>query len=353
MTQAPESTGRYGSVLDEIPAEARPLLSQALDIVASDKKDGERLVRLLCEQGLPLKFFPEEPGKNGGAVMLGDSAVEDGRVKLNPESISLYPEQSLGAAVMVLAHELRHLEQLATNMLMLEQQGKIVPPMEAVLYTYIIEADAQATATDIAFRLMKQGKPEAWEHITKEESNYKDMADGYKSATVREPGAEESGYAKKMAFNKWFTTDWSLGYASDNLDYRPTDGIQREMVKGGARIENMEQGDLSRLGNYLANAAPEKYAGQITVPTADLRRIEQAEKDFTRLVQDVESGRLHDRSLKVGKDAYGREIPPAAPVTPSSAQAAKPVVSGPAETPDAGPKKTQPLSSRFNKPSGI
>ncbi|TAL31851.1 MAG: hypothetical protein EPN97_10600 [Alphaproteobacteria bacterium] len=353
MTPSPESTGRYGSALEEIPGEARPLLAQALDILAMDKKDGERLVRLLCEQGLPLKFFPEEPGKGGGAVTLGDSAVEDGRVKLNPESVGLYPGQTLGATVMILAHELRHLEQLVTNTLMLEQQGKIVPPVEAVLYTYMIEADAQATATEISFLLMKQGKPEAWEYITKEESNYKDMADGYKNATVREPGAEESGYARKMAFNKWFTTDWSLGYASDNIDYRPSDNIHREMLKGGARIENMEQGDFAQLGKYLANADPQKYAEQVTVPAKDLRRVEQAEKDFTRLTQDVESGQLHDRSLKVEKDAYGREIAPAAPVRPSTAEAAKPVVSEPAETPDAGPRKPQPLSSRFNRPSGI
>ncbi len=76
---------------------------------------------------------------------------------------------------------------------------KIPAPLETLWYDRLIEADAEATATDIAYKLKDAGKPEAWDAMQK--MPYTGAAKAYEAAVLKNPNAVADGTAKRAAFD--------------------------------------------------------------------------------------------------------------------------------------------------------
>jgi hypothetical protein len=104
--------------------------------------------------------------------------------------------------VVILAHELRHLDQYA--------RGFCPSPQfdikEEVRFTFIVEADAMAVTANEIWKLKQAEDSAPWEAFSQIE-NYQDIARSY-AGVMQEGGPTEK--ALSAAFTQWFASDWRV-----------------------------------------------------------------------------------------------------------------------------------------------
>lgn len=183
-----------------VPLVERLRINRALDTIAK-VPEGKVLVDLLKESGIPVKM--EKKFGQTGAALNSMKSTRDGVLKIEPGQIILPAFSNHGRLVAHMTHELRHLQQVMGNVLD-PAVTKAVSPLESIWYNRVIEADASATAVDIAYKLHKAGHSDAWQELQRSRSGPTNIAASYGEAVQKNPKAAEDGSAKRAAYDGWF-----------------------------------------------------------------------------------------------------------------------------------------------------
>ncbi len=139
----------------------------------------------------------------GAAVCLEDRPTTvRGAYNVGRNLIELRADLDFGERLLILIHELRHLDQFGRGFC----PSTDFDLEEAVRFTYMVEADAQAIATLYAWRLREAGDARAWDAIARLRE-YADIGAVFADA-MRHGAAPETAVA--AAFDAWFTSPWRV-----------------------------------------------------------------------------------------------------------------------------------------------
>jgi hypothetical protein len=138
----------------------------------------------------------------------------------------------------------------------------IPSPVERIWYDRAVEADAQATAVEIAWKLKDTGKPAAWNSLTSFEEPGNTIATAYEKQALADPASVDDGRAKRAAFDEWFVTKTRLDYSFTELynGWAVEKVIDKDKLEKltahGSKLEPLKVSDIEKLGelssvNYL------------------------------------------------------------------------------------------------------
>jgi hypothetical protein len=271
-------------------------LVAALDEI-SKTPEGKRLVDQFVASGVSLKL-DRSANDTGGQFWPSYAVQPEGHLETLPLRIIATGASGDGRLIAVLAHELQHLNQAQNRNLSPFSLGKIPNPEEVILHNRFMEADAQATATEIAYQLKQQGLPEAWDSL-QTITDKREIAQAYEAAIKADPAAAEKGYAKRAAFDTWFTAKTTTGqklsafYDHVGIEAWASDKLLEDLMKNGARPGSVTQEEYRRLGqqasgiNYLdlpgTRPLDDPYYGEKTYSLKDAEQLARNNETYARL----------------------------------------------------------------------
>jgi len=235
----------------------------------SSVPEGKQLVNLMQTTNADIRLMPS-PTQGGGVHITSLPKVEDGNMLSDPLGINVAGFTSRGEMTAILIHEMQHRKQLFGDVLS-PMNTKIPSPIETLWYNRVTEADAQATAIDIAYKMSKAGKPHAWEHLQK--SNFSPHAvKGYQDAVDANPAALTDGTAKRAAFDGWFQdvkgtkgVDLARVYNNQGLSkWIATQQIEKLALEGGKPLAPLTHADIAKVG--VLSAASFAGANYLDLP---------------------------------------------------------------------------------------
>lgn len=139
----------------------------------------------------------------GTAICVEDRpSVARGSYEVESNLIELRADLDEGAKLLILIHELRHLDQYGRGFC----PSSDYDMGEMTRFTFMVEADAQAIATYYAWRLAEAGKPKAFEAM-RAMPEYADVGASFERAIAE--GAEPE-IAVAVAFDRWFASPWRV-----------------------------------------------------------------------------------------------------------------------------------------------
>ena len=139
----------------------------------------------------------------GTALCVEDRpSVARGSYEVDSNLIALRASLDAGAKLLILIHELRHLDQYGRGFC----PSTDYDMSEMARFTFMVEADAQAIATYYAWQLAEAGHPGAWEAV-RAMPEYADVAASFERA-VAEGAAPDIAVA--AAFDRWFASPWRV-----------------------------------------------------------------------------------------------------------------------------------------------
>ena len=141
--------------------------------------------------------------ENGTAICTEPRpSIARGAYNVEQNVIELRSDLDPGERLLILIHELRHLDQFDRGFCPTVD----VDIREMERFTFMVEADAQAVATYYAWQLAQSGQPEAW-HAILRLKEYADIGAVFANR-VGEGVAPE--LAVEAAFDAWFTSTWRV-----------------------------------------------------------------------------------------------------------------------------------------------
>jgi hypothetical protein len=223
----------------------------------SSVPEGKMLVDQARKDGISIMGTPGPLNGNEGVLLTFIKRDEDGQRRLLHE-IKVNTFHSRGKMASLLAHELQHYNQ-AKNKMLGVSVDHIEAPLDSVWRNRMTEADAQATAVDIIYKLKLAGKPEAWNEELKRKNGYSPIAREYEKLARSDPSSVEDGRAKRAAFDKWFAFKTPVGNADISrfynrqgiLNFPDKTEIVLRAEKDGAKISPLTPQELERLGTLL------------------------------------------------------------------------------------------------------
>lgn len=253
-------TAQNPSVLvSALPLVEKMRINRALEDISSIP-EGKALVDQARANGIPIEL-DTRPYARGG-VHSGENSILNGQMIRTSKGIGLQGYATHGTIVSMLTHELRHAQQTHKNVIT-GFDDKILSPVESIWHNRFIEADAEATATDIAWKLKESGKPDSWKAL-KKKANYTGITDAYEKAATENPSAVSSGHAKRAAFDEWFSASTKYGhkvtdvYNAQAIRNYPARSDLEKMASHGKPFGGLETRQLQKLGaldgsmiNYL------------------------------------------------------------------------------------------------------
>jgi len=251
-----------------LPLVEKMRINRALDTL-SKVPEGKVLVDLLKDSGIPVQM--EKKFGQTGAALTTMTGVGGGKLKMEPRGVILPAYATHGRLVAHLTHELRHLQQIMGNV-QNPAMTKAVSPMEAIWYNRVIEADATATAVDVAYKLHKAGHSEAWQEMNRDRTTPTNIAAAYDAAIKKNPKAVEDGSAKRAAYDGWFEARGGAGRELSEVynrqgivNYIPVMGPLKGGMLDNTPLQPLQPQDIKKVGalsggavNYLdvAGARP-------------------------------------------------------------------------------------------------
>lgn len=254
LSQATVTLDNPSALMTAVPLVANLRINRALDTIASIP-EGKGLVEVLSLSGVPVKM-DNHFLREGAHLGTRSTANSDKGYQSKPVEIVVGAFSTHGRLVAHLAHELQHLNQEHNSMLTLASR-KLVSPLEAIWYDAAIEADAEATAVDIAYKLKRAGKSDAWDEMKNGRVNRPEFSAAYEDAVKKNPAAADNGQAKRAAFDAWFTAKLGRGglladayFAQGWSAYRRTEGALDSAITGNrkAEIGPLSKDDIRNLG---------------------------------------------------------------------------------------------------------
>jgi hypothetical protein len=296
--------------------------------------EGAALVENLRSTNLPHNLSMNPATAGGGAVSYRWQRLST-TLTNKPTDLSVSGFTTHGSLVSVLAHELRHLQQATSNE-MSPFHGKIVTPGSSMVYNRFVEADAQATATDIAWKLKEMGKPDAWNDLHGGKW-MEQVAKAYEELAVTDPAALTDGRAKRAAFDAWFTAETAEGvrvadvYNQQGLGSYPNPYLLETAAQNGAVFAgDLTAADYARAGgnggdNYLTRtgglALDDPFYQTAVMPPIGHAHLDQQQQVYTRLrdhFNEAAKQQEFDFGPKPASEAGGPAVIEVAPISPTA-----------------------------------
>lgn len=257
MSKAPIVVKEPIALLTAIPYVQNLRMNRALEEISSIP-EGKKLVDSVLD-GTKLALNCD-PRYSGGSNCFFTSYT-DGKFRQSTNLIMADGYTTHGDTVGILIHELHHQRQVKEGV-MKPLRDKIPSPVEQVWYERAMEADAQATATDIAWKLKEAGKPAAWQAMSELGGWRQQVTEAYAKKAEQDPASVDSGEAKREAFDTWFSAKSSKGLTTPQIYNRqalgnlPTSENIHDMHKAGKPLAPITVADIEKLGsiaevNYL------------------------------------------------------------------------------------------------------
>jgi hypothetical protein len=141
----------------------------------------------------------------------------------NSRVIALSPDLTFDEKLLVVVHELRHLDQIRRGFV----PSLSLDRREYVRLVFALEADAQALTTLYAWSERAAGRPKLWA-AAETLAHYEDMA----AAFAAEHGATaDPALATRAAFAAWYASDWRR-----EMYYRSACGQYLDQLDGAHRV---------------------------------------------------------------------------------------------------------------------
>jgi hypothetical protein len=244
-------------------------LKRALSDIASIP-EGAALVEAAA--GVPKIHLDPNPTVSGGQFCTKRS-VNGTDLTVIAEKINIAGLATMGSIVTTLVHELQHKRQMDHKVLH-AFHDKTPSPIEILWHERMIEADAEATAVDIAWKLKENGKPQAWNHIRTAREWPIALAAEYEKKALADPSSVASGAAKRAAFDAWFDAFGGMVsemYNNQGVRKNPSPEVLEDMHKAGKPFAPLTIADMEKIGdigpvNYL------KLPGGKPLDSPDYRR---------------------------------------------------------------------------------
>lgn len=287
-------TAQNPSVLvTAIPLVEKMRVNRALEDISSIP-EGKALVDQSRANGIPIELNTH-PYARGGAHIRHSRILHGEMVDIS-QGIKVQGYATHGTIVSMLAHELRHAQQTQENVIT-GFDDKIIPPVESIWYNRFTEADAEATATDIAWKLKESGKPDAWKAL-KKESFAVGISAAYEKTATENPSAVSSGHAKRAAFDEWFSAHTKSGdkvadiYNAQAIRNYPNRSDLEKLAHHGKSFGGLETQQLQKLGdidgggvNYLDLPGGKPldsphYRSDMPTQKIDMHQLVMLQKEF-------------------------------------------------------------------------
>ncbi|MDF3024791.1 MAG: hypothetical protein K0R10_2152 [Alphaproteobacteria bacterium] len=265
-------------------------INRALADIAS-VPEGQTMIDDLGET--KVKIQPD-PRFSGGSNIFFPS-YKNGEMTVKNFEIHAQGYAKHGTVVAILLHELHHERQVKGGVMKVFND-KVPSPVEQLWYERAMEADAQATATDIAWKLKEAGKPAAWNALAGGFNCMGHIAKAYERNVDKLPNAVATGTAKRAAFDAWFTAKNMFGdslseiYNTQALQNMPSAENMDAMKKAGKPFTPLTVDDIAKLGdiaevNYL-KAPGGKPLDSIDYRRADYNAWQSSSLNFKHQVYD-------------------------------------------------------------------
>lgn len=217
---------------------------------------GQKALHDLKAADVPIKMDKLAPKVGGLYQSQLQINVATGHWAHTDKTLHLSETESTGGLFGNFLHEKRHFDQTEKKLIMMPVYGS---PRDAILWTRIIEADAQAEAVVeqiAAYKEMRaEGNTPCLAMYPVYEAMYKAAADQLK----KDPNALENGKAKRAAFDKWFETDVKDAYDAQTIkDKWPSIKNAFGKVSGPVMAHDVARSEFEKIGtvegekiNYL------------------------------------------------------------------------------------------------------
>lgn len=285
-------------------------LKRALSEIASIP-EGAALVEAAA--GVPKIHLDPNPTVSGGQFCTMRS-INGADLTVIAEKINIAGLATMGSIIGTLMHEFQHKRQM-DNKVLHAFYDKTPSPVEILWHDRMIEADAEATAVDIAWKLKENGKPAAWNHIRTGRNWPIALAAEYEKKALADPSSVASGAAKRAAFDAWFDAFGGMVseiYNDQGIRKAPSPEAMEEMHKAGKPFAPLTVSDMEKIGdigpvNYL------KLPGGKPLDSPDYRRADFDQEAAEKLRA------AHDAYDRVSQGKYETKPAPAIPAPPVTA----------------------------------
>jgi hypothetical protein len=154
-----------------------------------------------------VRIHLKDAAASRAAATLLITGIENGVYSYKDPEVILEAGLSDDNIMQALVHEAQHIRQ---HLCGVGNPDRILDEADSILFYRMQEADAQAAATDVAFRLKQAGDGAAWQAA--KDVGYEDMCEAFEKAVRADPFALEDGRAKRAAFDAWFDKDARLAH---------------------------------------------------------------------------------------------------------------------------------------------
>ncbi len=141
---------------------------------------------------------------SSGAIITN---CKDGKYYYKDPKVYLKASLTDDNLIQAMIHEVEHLNQHLSGV---GNPDRILSQEDCILFYRAAEADAQATCTDICWRLKQAGDAGPWNEAGN--VGYKEICDAYEKLVTADPAALEDGRARRAAFDAWFDRKGGLEY---------------------------------------------------------------------------------------------------------------------------------------------
>ncbi len=135
------------------------------------------------------------------------SNCKDGKYYYHSPKIYLKASLTDDNLIQAMIHETEHLNQHLSGV---GNPDRILSQEDCILFYRAAEADAQATCTDICWRMKQAGDAGPWNEASN--VGYKEICDAYEKLVTADPAALEDGRGRRAAFDAWFERKGGLEY---------------------------------------------------------------------------------------------------------------------------------------------
>jgi len=197
--------------------------------------EGDAVVLFLEKNGVKIDL-QENPLDFAASTAVITNVIDGHYSYINPKII-LKADLSDDNLLQAMVHEAEHINQHLSGV---GNPDRILSKEEYILFYRVAEADAQATCTDIIWRLKQAGDAGPWEQA--KFVGFGNICDAFEKIALADPASLEDGRARRVAFDAWFDApDRLAGYNKATVDN------MIPFLEEGRRIfkkHNMSEGKL-------------------------------------------------------------------------------------------------------------
>lgn len=232
----------------------RPHTVRLDDILArlASVSEGYDMVTFLNDKKIAICF--EKDAQSEAASALTIDRIENGKYIYVAAKIILNSSLHDDNIAQALVHEAQHMRHHIND---LGNPAMLLSLEDHQLFRAVQEADAQATAIDVTFKLKLAGDAGPYEKTA--EIGYDDMCRAYEAAYDADPQSIYDGRAKRAAFDAWFTKASRVAHYdrdTENLHEKVIENLCAKSKDHGLSAGALEQDWVKRIGalsdvNYL------------------------------------------------------------------------------------------------------